>query len=148
MLRVRDPRNFGCALMFVGLAALLGYNAMQLTIGTASEMGPGYFPLALAIVLGGLGLALAAQSLRVDGPRLARFEWRGFVLVTLALVAFAATITRLGFVPAVLLATALATAASRVIRPRTALVLAVLLLAFCWAVFVVGLGLPVRPFGA
>lgn len=148
MIRIRDPRNFGCALLFVGLAALLGYNALQLTIGRASEMGPGYFPLALAIVLGVLGLALAAQSLRVAGPRLARFEWRGFVLVTLALVAFAATITRLGFVPAVLATTVLATAASRVIRLRTAIVLAVVLLAFCWTVFVVGLGLPVRLFGA
>jgi putative tricarboxylic transport membrane protein len=148
VIRVRDPRNFGCALMFIGLAGLLAYNALQLTIGTASAMGPGYFPLALAIVLGALGVVLGMQSLRIDGPRMAGVEWRGFALVTLALVTFGATITRLGFVPAVLLTTGLAMAASRTIRPRTAAVLAIVLLAFCWAVFVAGLGLPVRLFGA
>jgi putative tricarboxylic transport membrane protein len=133
--------------MFVGIAAVLGYNALQLTVGTAREMGPGYFPLALAIVLGALGLVLGVQSLRVDGPRLAPIDWRGLVMVTLALVAFGATITRLGFVPAVLLSSALAMAGSRALRPRTAIPLAGVLLVFCWAVFVVGLGLPVRLFG-
>lgn len=148
MIRIRDPRNFGCALLFLGIAALLGWNAAQLTIGTAAEMGPGYFPLALAILLGLLGVVLGVQSLRVDGARIEGFEWRGFVLVTLALAAFAVTITRLGFVPAVLLTSGLAMAASREIRLRAAIVFAALLLVFCWAVFVRGLGLPVRLFGA
>lgn len=133
--------------MFLGLAALLAHNALGLAIGTASAMGPGYFPLALAIVLGGLGLVLAVRSLRVDGPGVTGFAWRPFVLVTLALVAFGATITRLGFVPAVLVASALGMSASRELGWRAKLLLGAVLLAFCWAVFVLGLGLPVRMFG-
>ncbi|GIK87100.1 MAG: membrane protein [Betaproteobacteria bacterium] len=147
MPRIRDPRNFGCALMFLGLAALLAHNAFGLAMGTASAMGPGYFPLALAIVLGVLGLVLAVQSLRVDGPGVTGFAWRPFVLVTLALVAFGVTITRLGFVPAVLVASALGMSASRELGWRAKLLLGAVLLAFCWAVFVLGLGLPVRMFG-
>jgi len=148
VVRIRDPRNFGCALLFLGIAALLAHSALKLTIGTAAEMGPGYFPLALALILGLLGAILGVQSLRVDGPRIAAFEWRGLIMVTLALLGFAASITRLGFVPAVLIATGLAMGASRDLRLRTAIVLAAVLLAFCWAVFVRGLGMPVRLFGA
>ena len=147
MIRIRDPKNFACAALFVGLSVLLAVNAMSLTLGTISSMGPGYFPLALALLLGLLGVVLGVQSLRVDGPPPAGFQWRGFVLVTLALVAFGATITRFGFVPAVVLTIGIAMSASSEIRPRTAMLLLLVLLAFCWAVFVRGLGLPVRLFG-
>ena len=148
MIHVRDRRNFACGLLFVAIAALLAWSASRLTIGTASAMGPGWFPLALALFLGFLGLLLAAQSLRVAGAQApGRFEWRGFVLVTLAIVTFAATITRLGFVPAVVLTSIIATLASRRMRARTSIVLTLVLLAFCWLVFVRGLGLPVRMFG-
>lgn len=149
MIRIRDPRNFACAVVFVGLAAVLAFSATRLTVGTAASMGPGYLPLALALILGALGVALGVRSLRVDGPRaFVEFEWRGFSLVTLAIVAFAATITRLGFVPAIVLTAAIATAASRRMRLRTAVLVTLALLAFCWLVFVRGLGLPVRMFGA
>ena len=149
MIRIRDRRNFACAGVFVGLAAVLAFSATRLTVGTAASMGPGYLPLALALILGALGIALGFRSLRVDGPpSIVEFEWRGFSLVTLAIVVFAATITRLGFVPAVALTSAIATMASRRMRVRTAVVVTVVLLVFCWLVFVRGLGLPVRMFGA
>ena len=144
MIRIRDPKNFVCAALFVALAAILAASALSLPIGTASQMGPGYFPLALAAILGGLGLLLAATSLRSDGSRVEHFEWRGFMLVTLATVAFAATITRLGFLPAAIIAIGLSTLASARFRPVTAGALTAVLVVFCWAVFIVGLGLPVR----
>jgi putative tricarboxylic transport membrane protein len=148
LIQIRDPKNLGCALLFIALSALLAFNALALPIGTASQMGPGYFPLALAAILGGLGVLLALQSLSSAGSPVASFEWRGFALVTLALVAFGATITRLGFVPAVVITVGISIFASKRFRPLTGILLTIVLLAFCWAVFVRGLGLPVRLFGA
>ena len=147
MIRIRDPKNFGCAAFFVALSVALAASALSLPIGTASQMGPGYFPLVLAVILGALGLLLAATSVRSDGVRVANFEWRGFVLVTLAIVAFAATITRLGFLPAAAIAVGLSTVASTRFRPVTALSLTAFLVVLCWAVFVLGLGVPVRLVG-
>jgi hypothetical protein len=149
VIRIRDRRNFACGALFVAIGCGLAWSASRMTIGTASAMGPGWFPMALGVLLGVLGAAIAIQSLLVDGaPAPGSFEWRGFVLVTFAILTFAATITRLGFVPAVALTTLIATLASRRMRVRTAVILVLVLLAFCWLVFVRGLGLPVRMFGS
>jgi putative tricarboxylic transport membrane protein len=148
VIRIRDPKNLICAALFVGLAALLAFNALLLPIGTAASMGPGYFPLALALILAGLGILLAVKSLRVEGSPVTDFDWRGLSLITLALAAFGASIGRLGFVPAVSLTVGTALLASPRFRLSRAIAVTTVLLAFCWAVFVLGLGLPVRLFGS
>lgn len=148
MIRIRDPKNFAAGLLFTGLAIVLAYNALLVPVGTASRMGPGYFPLALALILGGLGLTVIAGSLRFAGEGIPRFEWRGFALIILSIVAFGATINRLGFIPAVVISVGICTLASTQFRPLTAIAWIAFLLAFCWAVFIWGLGLPVRLFGA
>jgi len=147
MIRIRDPKNFMAGLLFTGLAIVLAYDALLLPLGTVSRMGPGYFPLVLAVILGGLGLVVIVNSLRFEGGTVSGFEWRGFVLVTVAIVAFGATINRFGFVPAVVISVGLCILASTRFRPVTAITLIAFLLVFCWVVFIWGLGLPVRLFG-
>jgi putative tricarboxylic transport membrane protein len=131
----------------VGLAVVLGYEALLLPLGTVSRMGPGYFPLVLAVILGGLGIMVIVNSLRFEGGRVSRFEWRGFILVTAAIIAFGATINRFGFIPAVVVSVGMCIKSSTRFRPVTAIALTAFLLAFCWVVFIWGLGLPVRLFG-
>jgi hypothetical protein len=147
MIRIRDPKNFMAGLLFAGLAVVLACDALSLSLGTVSQMGPGYLPLALAVILGGLGLAVIVNSLRLEGESLSGFEWRGFVFVTVAIVAFGATINRLGFIPAVVISVGICILASTRFRPVTAIALIAFLLVFCWVVFIWGLGLPVRLFG-
>jgi hypothetical protein len=147
MIRIRDPKNFIAGLLFTGLAVVLACDALSLSLGTVSQMGPGYLPLALAAILGGLGLVVLVNSLRFEGGSLSGFEWRGFVLVTVAIVAFGATINRLGFIPAVVISVGICILASTRFRPVTAIALIAFLLVFCWVVFIWGLGLPVRLFG-
>jgi len=148
MLRIRNPKDFLAGLLFTGLAAMLAYSALLLPLGTAHQMGPGYFPFALSMILGGLGLAVIVNSLRVAGERMTHFAWRGYVLVILAIVAFGLAINRLGFIPAVAMTVGICMLASNRFRPLSATALIGFLLVFCWAVFVWGLGLPVRLFGA
>lgn len=147
VLRIRDMRNFLSGLLFMGLSGVLAWNALSLHIGEAREMGPGYVPLMLALILGGLGLAIAISGLRVDGEALARIEWRGFVLIIGAILAFGLSIERLGFVPAIAITAGICSLASTRYRIATALGLIAVLVAFCWAVFILGLGLPVKMFG-
>ena len=146
MIRIRYPKNFACALLFLGFAALLAGSALSLPLGSASEMGPGYFPLILAIILGCLGLVLVVASLRRDGDA-AKIEWRGVSLITLSILAFAASIRWLGFLPAASLCVVVATLADRRFPARKAVILTIVLVAACWAIFVKGLGMPVPLFG-
>ena len=146
MIRIRDPKNFLSGLLFIVISAILTYDALSLPLGTASRMGPGYFPLVLALILGGLGLIVTASSLRVEGERLSRFEIRGFVLVVLAIVAFGFAVDRFGFIPSVLFSVGICILASDRFRPTTAAALIAFLVFICWAIFVWGLGMPVSLF--
>jgi putative tricarboxylic transport membrane protein len=146
MIRIRDPKNFACALLFLGFAALLAGSALTLRLGSASEMGPGYFPLILAGILGGLGLVLAVTSLRRDGD-VPRIAWRGLGFITLSILAFAASIRWLGFVPAAALCVVIATFADPDFPLRKTAIVTVVLVAACWLIFVKGLGMPVPMFG-
>ena len=67
--------------------------------------------------------------------------------VTLALVAFALSIERLGLVLAIVLLTGIGAIAARDIKIWELLVAAVVLIALAWVVFILGLGLtiPVWP---
>jgi putative tricarboxylic transport membrane protein len=145
-LRATD-KNFLCGLLFILFAVALGWEALGLPIGQASAMGPGYFPLALAVMLALLGVILVIGSWTAKThDLLTHFEWRGFVTVILAVLVFGATIRTLGFVPAIVLTLTLAILASSKFRPLAAIGTVAFLLVFCWAVFVKGLGMPVRLF--
>jgi putative tricarboxylic transport membrane protein len=147
MIRLRSPKDALAGLMFIGLAGLFAWSAGTLDPGTAGRMGPGYFPLLLAGLLGTLGLVILINGLRFDGPPVPRGEWAGLALVTCAIIAFGATVQRWGFVPAVMLGALLCVAASRPVQPLGSALFVLGLLGFCVAVFVWALGMPVLLFG-
>lgn len=129
-------------LLFVALAAVFGFQSAGLPVGTSTRMGPGYFPILLSGLLGLLGLLVIAQGLRDRAAIPRGFPLRGSIFVLLAVLAFAAGIDRLGFLPAVAVSVFLGTMASKRSRLGGMLLTTAILTLFCWLVFVVGLGLP------
>ena len=83
-MRIRAPKDFWSGLMFCGFAAVAILAARGYSLGTAGKMGPGYFPLLLGGVLGGLGLILVGRSLVLDGEPLPRLH-----ILPIAVIAFA-----------------------------------------------------------
>jgi putative tricarboxylic transport membrane protein len=144
MIRLRGRRELLCGLVFMFLAGLIAYQSGKLDFGTAGRMGPGYFPMLLAGLLGALGLAITVSGVRYDGPGLPRADWRGLGLITAAIIAFGATVQPWGFVPAVLLSSLLCAAASRPFKPLASALFVAGLVLFCTLVFVWGLGMPVK----
>lgn len=62
-----------CAgLALVAVAAIIAWETRVLPIGSLARPGPGYLPLALAVVMAGLGLAIAWRG---GGPRFADLAW-------------------------------------------------------------------------
>ncbi len=107
-------RNLVFAVIFVAWSVATGFHAYRnMTVGTAAEMGPGFFPLMLSIVLGllSLGVAFTAVTEHIQPLRMAPL--RAIVLVLGAPLLFALTIRSLGLVIAVALTVFLTSFASR-----------------------------------
>ncbi len=139
-------------LLFMGVATCGLWVSRNYPIGTASRMGTGYMPRLLLWVLLGLGGLILVSGLWKSG-RLPETDgsggpaWRPVVFVTLSLAVFGLALERLGLVLSILLLTGIGAAAARSLRPLETAVAALVLVALCWVIFVVGLSLtiPVWP---
>ena len=129
--------------MFLAFAAVAVLAARGYAMGAAGRMGPGYFPFALGILLGVLGLIIVGRSfLAGGGERVAALHWRPLVMLACAVVVFGLLIERLGLVVTLIVVVAVAAAASRESRPLEVAALAAVLTAFSVGVFVYALRLP------
>src|SRR5260221_11194313 len=73
-MRIRAPKDFWSGVMFCGFAATALSAARGYSLGSAGRMGPGYFPLLLASLLGALGAVLIGRSILIGGEPGARFH--------------------------------------------------------------------------
>ena len=142
-----DTANALCGTLFIALGAFFIYQCLQLELGTALRMGPGYFPLVLALILALLGVIILIQSTRVEGEPIGPIAWRGALFILPAPIFFGLTVRGLGFVPSLFFTALIACFASQRMKPLTALALSVALTIFSVAVFSYALGLPFQRFG-
>ncbi|MBD0414311.1 tripartite tricarboxylate transporter TctB family protein [Oryzicola mucosus] len=142
-----DPVNGACGAIFVALGGFFAFQSQQLDLGTTFRMGPGYFPLVLALVLVLLGLVVVVQATRIKGEPLGPIAWRGALFILPAPILFGVTVRGLGFVPSLFLTCLLASFASSRMTVPLALILSAVITAFSVAVFSYGLGLPFRNIG-
>ncbi|MFG1361879.1 tripartite tricarboxylate transporter TctB family protein [Xanthobacter versatilis] len=144
---IRNPKDVLSGLLFIVLALLFAWQTQDLPMGTAVRMGPGYFPLVLAILLGLLGLIVLVNGLRFPGEKPSGIAWRGLAIITFAVVFFGVAVRPLGFLPALAVSVFLSALASRLFHPATALAITAVMVVFAWAVFIKGLGLPLPLLG-
>jgi hypothetical protein len=91
----------GVLMIALGMAAAL--QGASYRIGTLSRMGPGYFPVALGVILAlaGLVIAITARFERdVVDERARRPEWRGWFCICAGIVAFVVLGKYGGLIPA------------------------------------------------
>ncbi len=140
-----DHRDLVGGLALFAIGAFFTFYAVELGIGTTRRMGAGYFPM-----LG--GVFVMAASLFVVGPALARTgaierpSLRPFLAVGAAIAAFVVAMPLVGLLPSVVVTVLVAAMGDRKSRILAALVLAFGVAAMVWVVFLVVLGLPMRPY--
>lgn len=137
-----DVREVACGAVFLVIAALFCYGTVDLPMGTAVRMGPGYFPLMLGIILAGLGAIIIVKGLGRARSPFGSIPWRGIFFISLGPVVFGLTVREIGLAAAIALVALIATLASARAGWRLAAILTVSLTAFCVVVFSYGLGLP------
>ena len=133
--------------LLIAVAGLFALKASELSMGTPLRLGPGYFPLILSGILAALGLAVLANGLRAGGGLPSGAASRGLAVIIAAVIFFAAAVRPLGFVPTLAVTVMLATLASARFRLIPALLLTTGVVAFCWALFIWGIGLPLQSLG-
>jgi len=97
-MRIRAPKDFWSGVMFCGFAAIALFAARGYSLGSAGRMGPGYFPLLLASLLGALGVVLIGRSILIGGEPVARFRALPLAVIATAICLFGVLIEPLGLI--------------------------------------------------
>ncbi|MFM0116880.1 tripartite tricarboxylate transporter TctB family protein [Paraburkholderia nemoris] len=140
MIRFRKiPLDYyaGTLMMVIGGATMV--QARTYELGTLRDMGPGYFPFAIGVLMAltGVGIALGARH---PAPELIeekpfRFEWRGWLCVSLSIVAFIVLGHFGGLLPATFAIVFISALGDRDNTWKSALMLAVVMSVVCVVVF-------------
>ncbi|MBE2276726.1 MAG: tripartite tricarboxylate transporter TctB family protein [Rhodobacteraceae bacterium] len=138
-IRINQP-DLVAGIMFLVVGFIALWELRDLHVGTLQEMGPAYFPRALAFVLVAIGLYVGARSFRGPMQDLGRFNIRATVLIVSAVLVFAVTVNRIGYVPGAALLVAISSFADTDARMRQVAVSIVCLVVFTAAIFIGGLG--------
>ncbi|OLP54819.1 hypothetical protein BJF92_13500 [Rhizobium rhizosphaerae] len=142
-----DRTDALCGGLFIALGLFFAIQSLALDLGTTFRMGPGYFPFVLACILTLLGLVILFQSFNKQGEPFGKLAWRGILFILPAPILFGMTVQGLGFVPALFIASFVASFASQKLNPLMALALSAAITVFSVAVFSYALGLPFERFG-
>jgi hypothetical protein len=141
MKLIRQPKDFWSGVMFLafgGAACILG---LDYAMGTASRMGPGYFPRVLGLLLSAFGAILVLRSFRGQGAPLSFPTLKPLLVLLVAVIVFGLTVTRLGLVLSTILLVVIASFASHEFRWKESIVSALVLATFVVIAFRYGLDL-------
>jgi len=143
----QNPKDFWTGLLYIffGVSAML--IARDYNMGTASRMGPAFFPTILGALLAVIGAIAVIRSFIAPGTPIGGFAFKGLVLVTVSVVVFGFLVREAGLVIALPLLVILGGYASARFRWRNAITMAAGLTIFCAVVFVKGLGIPMPIIG-
>lgn len=141
----RNIKDIVGSVLFGALGLYVLVTAPGLGLGTAQNMGPGYFPMLLGAALLLMSGGLFVSALATSGS-LPEIQWRPLVSVLASIAAFALAFRFAGLVPAIFLTVCVAALGDREARLLHSLALAVVISLLAWLIFRVGLGLPMPAF--
>ena len=148
-MKITNPKDFYAGLLFflIGLGGMVV--AFGYPLGTASRMGPGYFPRVLGGILMVLGAILAIRSFSEKGGKIAPFAWKAVALVLGGVAVFAALVNIVGLVVATVLLIFITGFASKEFNVKESIYSSVILSTVSVLLFIIGLKLqfPIFPWG-
>ncbi len=142
-MAIKSSQDLITGLLFVSVGGVVLWFGSDLSLGTAQRPGTGVLPRILAWCLISTGAVLSARAAMFDGPGLDRWAWRPLTMISLAVVAFALLIDRLGLVAAMLASMTLAALGTPETRWREYAVFAVFMVLLGVGLFIWGLGMPI-----
>ena len=157
-MKIKSQKDFFSGLMYLVVGAAFAIGATNYSVGTGARMGPGYFPLILGVILALIGLVIsfkATLSGPQDGDPIGKWAWKQIFFILAANFAFgillvgvpALGIPGFGLIIAIIGLVLIASVAGYTYNVKEVLILAAILAAGSYAVFVWALNLqfPVWP---
>jgi hypothetical protein len=139
--KTRDVQA-GLLYLVIGFAALIV--GRRYAMGTIDDMGSGYFPFLLSVLLMAIGLASVLCGALQGGEAAEPPHWRTLALITAAILLFGLATPMLGAVITLPALTFACMAASKTFAlNRATLLFVAALTTFCLLVFLKGLGLSI-----
>lgn len=142
-MKIKSQTDLWSGIMFIGFGLLAIWISRDYPFGTASRMGPGFFPTWIGIIMTVLGVMIAASCLKAEEEdKVGRWAWRPMILMSVGFLLFGWGIDHVGFVPASAALVVIGAAAGTQFRWKEVIPLAIGLVIGCWALFIKGLELP------
>jgi uncharacterized membrane protein YidH (DUF202 family) len=142
-LKIKNQEDFWAGLMFAGFGLLAMVISMDYPFGTASRMGPGYFPTVLGGIMLTLGAIVAVMALKSDSEKkIVPFAWKPMIMLSLGFIVFGWGIDNIGFIPSLFVMILVTAAAGQTFKIVEVLILSVALIAGAVGVFIYGIELP------
>ena len=139
---LRRNKDFWAGLMLIGIGAAAMFISRDYRFGSASRMGPGFFPILLSVILIAFGGGIMAVGLRRGEKIQGSLSLRALALLPLSLVLFGVLMEVAGFIPALVALVFVAAASGREFKFVEVLLMTALLTVASVALFIWGLGLP------
>lgn len=142
-MEVRNKQNFAAGLFFVAFGIFAAVVARSYSLGASDDIGPGYFPFWLAVLLAVLGTVLSVSALapKAEATEIGRLDWKATAWIVGAVVLFAFLLQYLGIVLSVLVLVIVSSLGSHEFTWKGTLGSSLLLAALVYGVFVKGLHL-------
>jgi hypothetical protein len=141
--RISNPQDFLAGLLFIVIGLATAVGASGYPLGTIRNIGPGYFPIMLGVILVLLGGGVAFKSLKgsEEQPPDEGFALRPLLMVVLAVVAFGVLVRPFGLAVAIVALIGISSLAGRDFSIVRVVLLCAGMVALSWLVFVYLLGL-------
>jgi len=142
-MQVRNKQDFGAGVMFAVIGALASLGSLKYDMGTARDMGPGYFPFWLGMCLAVLGASIALRALSARAPvsKLDPTDWKTVAILLGSVALSAALLNILGIFLTVFILVLLSSMASHLFSWKVAAITGAGLAVFVWLAFIKALGL-------
>jgi putative tricarboxylic transport membrane protein len=140
---ISHPQDFWSGVLFIAIAVLFAVSGWRLDTGQPSQIGPGYFPRGVAVVLGLIGVTLCVRALLRKGQPLGFWGVRGIVTVLGAIVVFGLSIREMGLICSGLAAMFVSFLGSPDASWVETMVVSVIVVIACTLLFVGGIGLTI-----
>ena len=140
-ITVKSPKDFWAGLIFIAFGLFFFLVARNYDMGTATRMGPAYFPTVLGGLIAVLGSIVFLQSWVVKGGKVPSMSLRPLFFITLSLILFGYLLRRLGLVLDLGLLVFVSALVGHEFKFKEVLFLSVALVILSVLLFVMGLGL-------
>ena len=145
---IRSYKDFWTGLIYIFFGSSAIIIARDYGMGTATKMGPSYFPTVLSGLIIIIGIISLVRSFLKTGTPIGRFTFKGLALIIASTVLFGLLVRGTGLVIALPLLVIVSAFASKDFRWVPSLLMAAGLTLFCIAVFLKGLGIPLPILGS